>query len=76
MNIVEGFGRRGRPDKLRFYNIAEASLNEADYQLRLAHDLTYANTSDLRDEAAEISRMLNAYVSRIRSDLSGSASDF
>jgi four helix bundle protein len=66
MNIVEGFGRRGTIDKLRFYNIAEASMNEAHYQLRLSHDLGYADTTNLRDEATQISRMLVAYASKVR----------
>ena len=69
-NIVEGFGRRGTSDKLRFYNIAEASLNEADYHLRLAHDLGYADTRSLRDEVGDISRMLAAYAARVRSSSS------
>jgi four helix bundle protein len=30
-NIVEGFKRRGRQEKIRFYNIAEASLEELKY---------------------------------------------
>ena len=68
MNIVEGFSRRGVTDKLRFYNIAEASLNEAHYQLRLAHDLSYANTLDLRSDVGDISRMLIAYTRSIRAN--------
>ena len=70
MNIVEGYARRGSADKLRFYNIAEASLNEADYQLRLAHDLGFADTRSLRDEVGDVSRMLTAYSARVRSSAS------
>ena len=66
MNMAEGYGRRGSADKLRFYNIAEASLNEADYQLLLAHDLHYADTADLREVVGEVSRMLYAYAARVR----------
>ena len=66
MNMAEGYGRRGNADKLRFYNIAEASLNEADYQLLLAHDLGYADTTALRDAAATVARMLYAYTASIR----------
>ena len=65
-NIAEGYGRRGVTDKLRFYNIAEASLNEADYQILLAHDLGYGNTADLRAAADEVARMLTAYAARVR----------
>ncbi len=70
MNVVEGFARRGVTDKLRFYNIAEASLNEAHYQLRLAHDLGYGDTISQRDAAGEISRMLIAYIRALRTSSS------
>lgn len=66
MNIAEGYGRRGITDKLRFYNIAEASLNEADYQLLLAQDLGYARTDALQTTAEEIMRMLTTYMRRLR----------
>jgi four helix bundle protein len=38
-NIAEGFKRRGIRDKIRFYNIAEGSLEETKYFLILAKDL-------------------------------------
>ena len=31
-NIAEGFKKRGRADKLRFYNIAQGSLEECRYR--------------------------------------------
>lgn len=43
-NIAEGFGRTGLKDKIRFYNIARASLHEVKYFLILAKDLQYYNT--------------------------------
>src|ERR1700712_5376029 len=43
-NFVEGFRKRTVPDKLRFYNTAQASADECLYQLILAHDLGYADT--------------------------------
>ena len=66
MNMAEGYGRRGIGDKLRFYNFAEGSLNEADYQLLLAHDLGYADTRDLQAQASAIARMLYGYTARLR----------
>ncbi|HLL90775.1 MAG TPA: four helix bundle protein [Tepidisphaeraceae bacterium] len=35
-NIAEGFKKSGKPDKLRFYNIAQGSLEEVRYYLLLA----------------------------------------
>ena len=60
-NIAEGFRRRGRLDKARFLNIAAASLDELQYQLLLAHDLGYGDTTSLRQGALEVARMLSAY---------------
>jgi four helix bundle protein len=60
-NIAEGFKRRGRPDKARIMNIAQASLEELRYYFILAKDLGYADAGFERETIAEISRMLTAY---------------
>ena len=58
-NIAEGFKRRGWRDKIRFYNIAEASLEEVKYYLILAQDLGYAaDTSTFMTTAEGTSQML------------------
>jgi four helix bundle protein len=44
-NIVEGFRRRGRAEKARFLNMAQASLDEVVYFLILMADLDYADTA-------------------------------
>jgi four helix bundle protein len=64
-NIAEGFVKRGRADKLRFYNIAQGSLEESRYYLILAHDLGYAETEEMLEQLAEVSRMLEGYVGAI-----------
>ena len=46
-NIAEGFRRRGKPEKARFMNIAEGSLEESRYYLILARDLGYGDTRAL-----------------------------
>jgi four helix bundle protein len=61
-NIAEGFKRRGRPDKARFMNVAEGSLEEARYYLRLAHDLGYAPPQSLNEDAHEVGRLLGSYA--------------
>src|SRR4051812_3550040 len=40
-NIVEGFARRSGRDRLRFLNIAEASLAEVGYCIHVARRLGY-----------------------------------
>lgn len=64
-NIVEGVRRNGQKDKLRFINTAQASLDEAHYQLLLAHDLGYGNSIKLREEAEDLMKMLAAFYGAI-----------
>jgi four helix bundle protein len=61
-NIAEGFKRRGKADKLRFYNVAQASLEECRYYLILVRDLEMADMRDLDDLLQEVSRLLTAYT--------------
>ena len=61
-NFVEGFRKRTKPDKLKFYNIAQGSADECLYQLILAHDLRYADTSALQADLEEVSRLLQGYI--------------
>ena len=65
-NIAEGFKRRSRWDKARLLNIAEASLDELQYQLILSRDLGYCETIQLEANAAEVARMLSAYERAVR----------
>ena len=64
-NIVEGFRKRGKADKLRFLNIAQGSLAESRYYLLLAQDLGYAKTDSLKPDVEEVSRLLDSYVKAI-----------
>jgi four helix bundle protein len=60
-NIAEGFRKAGRPDKVRFMNIAQGSLEECRYYLILARDLEYGENQILMPLLEEVSRMLDAY---------------
>ncbi|MDX2039623.1 MAG: four helix bundle protein [Acidobacteriota bacterium] len=64
-NIAEEFKRQGKGDKIRFYNIAQASLEECRYYLILSQDLNYAETAELADKLDEVSRMLDSYIAAI-----------
>ena len=66
-NVAEGFKRKGKADKLRFFNISQGSLEEVRYYLILANDLGYADTKNLKTNLDEIGRMLNAYMKSIGS---------
>ena len=64
-NIAEGFKKRGVRDKLRFFNIAQGSLEECRYFLILARDLGYGDTNALSIQLSEVSRLLDAYYRTI-----------
>jgi len=62
-NIAEGFGRRSSRDKVRFYNMSQASLEELRYYLRLSRDLGYAtDVTTLSEKLDETARMLKGLV--------------
>ena len=60
-NIAEGFRKRGKADKLRYLNIAQGSLEETRYYLKLIQDLNYGDVSELRTVLVEVSKLLEAY---------------
>jgi len=60
-NIAEGFRRRGASDKARFFNIAQASVEECRYYLILSRDLKYADTHEAYNLIQEVSKLLDAY---------------
>jgi four helix bundle protein len=64
-NIAEGFRRRSKPEKARFLNIAEGSLEELRYLLILTRDLKYADTEKLLAALEEVSRLLHGYGAAI-----------
>ena len=68
-NIAEGFKKKGKPDKLRFYNISQGSLSECQYYCILSGDLKYGNPEDLITKAVEIEKLLESYCHSIQNSL-------
>ncbi len=64
-NIAEGFRKRGQADKLRFFNIAQGSIEECRYYLILSRDLKYGDGADALAVLQETSRLLVSYCRRI-----------
>jgi four helix bundle protein len=60
-NIVEGFKRRSKLEKNRFFNISQGSLEESRYYLILSNDLGYRDSGELQHKLEEVSKMLHAY---------------
>jgi four helix bundle protein len=65
-NIAEGFKKKSKLDKVRFYNIAQGSLEESRYYLILARDLRYGDSHELFTLLEEVSKTLEAYIKAIQ----------
>ena len=67
-NIAEGYKKLSKADKLRFFNIAQGSLEECrDYHI-LSRDLGYLDSiefEDLHQSIEETSKFLNSYCKAI-----------
>jgi four helix bundle protein len=67
-NIAEGFKRHSGAEKIRFYNIAQGSLEELRYYFILCRDLGYKLQFDpLNDDAKRVGRMLNGLIKSVTS---------
>ena len=67
-NIAEGYKKLSSPDKLRFYNIAQGSLEECRYYVLLSRDLGFideATYTSLSSLAEETSKLLTSYCKGI-----------
>ena len=67
-NIAEGYKKLSKADKLRFFNIAQGSLEECrDYHV-LSRDLGYLDSTEfenLHQSIEETSKFLNSYCKAI-----------
>lgn len=67
-NISEGYKKKGKLDKLRFYNISQGSLEECRYYIILSRDLGYiieeVKVTLVRD-IVDVSLLLNSYSKAI-----------
>lgn len=64
-NVAEGYRKRTIPDKSKFLNIAQGSLDETHYYLILAQDLGYGSTEILQVNLEEVARLLTAYYNAV-----------
>ena len=77
-NIAEGYKKIGKSDKLRFFNIAQGSLEECrDYHI-LSRDLEFLKPNDfdkMRSLIEETSKLLNGYCKAIINNVATSQDD-
>lgn len=67
-NISEGYKKKGKLDKLRFYNISQGSLEECRYYIILSRDLGYITEEvkvALVRDIVDVSLLLNSYCKTI-----------
>ncbi|MBQ8096567.1 MAG: four helix bundle protein [Prevotella sp.] len=67
-NIAEGYKKLSKADKLRFFNIAQGSLEECRNYILLVRDLGYITLDEfegLRFSLEETSKFLNLYCKGI-----------
>jgi four helix bundle protein len=70
-NIAEGYRKLSKADKLRFFNIAQGSLEECRYYIILSHDVGYYSDETANDMWAKIeaaSVVLNSYCQAIKNN--------
>lgn len=72
-NIVEGYARSSKKEKMQFRNIARGSLTEIEYyidfSLRLEH-LSTDQYNKLVNLRTEVGRLLNGFIKSIKNELS------
>ena len=66
-NITEGYARKSKLEKARFFNIALSSLEEARYFLILSRDLKLINNfEDMNLQIVEIRKMIGSYTTMLK----------
>jgi len=74
-NIAEGYGRKTTADYLRSLYIAYGSVCELETQALLSSDLNYLEkkkSEELKDDIAEVERMLKAMIKSLENNQLGS----
>ncbi|MBL7854857.1 MAG: four helix bundle protein [Cyclobacteriaceae bacterium] len=65
-NIAEGYVKRTKPEKIRFLNISQGSVEECRYYIILSRDLKYTTDDALGSLLEEVSKLLNSYTRAIK----------
>lgn len=71
-NIAEGYKKTSKLDKLRFFNIAQGSLEESRYYVILSKDLGYIDEVVFNSwilQIIDISQLLNSYYDSIKKSI-------
>lgn len=69
-NIVEGYMRETNKERLRFYNIAQASLFKLEYFIEFSHKLSYLKRQQydiIINKKSEVGRLLHGFIKSVKS---------
>jgi four helix bundle protein len=69
-NIAEGYGRKGKAEKIQFYYIARGSLTELENQLMIARDVGYIESEKflpLARQTNTVAGLLNSFIENAKS---------
>jgi len=64
-NIAEGFRKRSKADKMRFFGFAQGSAEECRYYLILSKDLGYHDALEANSLLTEACKLLQAYTDSV-----------
>lgn len=73
-SIAEGAGRITRPEFARFLQNALGNASELEYELLLAHDLSYMGADQhrqLTEQVVEVKKMLTGFIQFLYGDRTG-----
>ena len=59
-NIAEGYQKKDHKNKIHFLNIAQLSLEECRYYMKLSKDLHFQDDQQLQGSLNEVGKLLNA----------------
>jgi len=68
-NIAEGFGRKGKKEKIQFYYISLGSVTELQNQLLIARDVGYLNGKEFKkiaDQTVTVQKITNGLIRSIK----------
>lgn len=71
-NIVEGYARSGKKERIQFYMIARGSLTEIEYFIDFSLRLGYLNTeqhAELVRLRNDVGRLLNGFIKSLQNVL-------
>lgn len=72
LNIVEGYRRISKVEKLRFFNMSQTSLDETHYCIILSKDLNYISENQYNEliiSMDDANKAINAYCYKLVQDI-------